>query len=62
MELKTNITEIKNSGDLWEHLPTITRMKAVTIDTETSDPDPYSGIPILFQIGNEETAGHTFGR
>ena len=53
MELKTNITEIKNSGDLWEHLPTITRMKAVTIDTETSDLDPYSGIPILFQIGND---------
>ena len=52
MEIGTKITEIKSESDLWENLPDINSLKAITIDTETTGFDPYTKKPVLFQLGD----------
>ena len=52
--MQDNITEIKTQADLNKHLSGITRFKKATIDTETTSLDPYSGVMVLFGIGDAD--------
>lgn len=48
------VIEIKNNGELQDHLFEITALNKVAIDTETTGLDPHTDKPLLFQLGNNE--------